>query len=61
MKYTYLIGARIRDVDDACSQFGPKVVNEGRLEHLCLCHNVFLIETARHGEQQAELTLTLQT
>lgn len=57
----HLIGAGIGDVDDAGRQFGLQVIDEGGFERLRLVQHVLLVETARHGQQQTEITLTLKT
>lgn len=57
---SHLIGTRIGDVDDSCSQLRLQVVNEGGFKSLSLINDVVLISSARQREEKAELTLALR-
>lgn len=56
---SHLIGAWVWDVDDSCSQLGLQVVYERCSEELGLAPDIVLVTPTRHGQQQAELTVTL--
>lgn len=57
---THLIGARVGDIDDTCSQLCLQVVDKGSLEGLSLVEDIVLVSSTRQSQQETEVAVPLQ-
>ena len=58
---THLIGTRVGDIDDTCSQLCLQVGNKGSLKSLSLVEDIVLISSTWQSQEKTEVTVPLQT